>query len=220
MMTTPAGTIPPARVFVIGAGVAGLQAIATAKRLGARVEAFDTRPEVEEQVRSVGAKFLRVGLGRTESTDQGYAKALSKEQMELQQEAMEKVCHRSDVVITTAQIFGRRAPLIIRNHVLQGMKPGSVMVDLAVESGGNIEASVVGKTIEEEGVKVVGLRNLPGLVPAHSSQVYSSNLVNLVSEFWDYGKKSFVLNPEDEVIRGCLITHDGQICHERFKANS
>ncbi len=217
MMTTPAGTIPPARVFVIGAGVAGLQAIATAKRLGARVEAFDTRPEVEEQVRSVGARFLRVDLGETQSTEEGYAGALSKEQTELQQKAMERVCHQSDVVITTAQIFGRRAPLIIGNHVLKGMKPGSVMVDLAVETGGNIEASVAGKTIEEQGVKVVGLRNLPGLVPTHASQVYSSNLVNLVSEFWNEEEKSFVLDHEDEIIQSCLMTHDGRICHERFK---
>ncbi len=217
MMTTPAGTIPPARVFVIGAGVAGLQAIATARRLGARVQAFDTRPEVEEQVRSVGARFLKVDLGETGSTEQGYARALTPEQMEIQQMAMEKVCHQADVVITTAQIFGRQAPLIIRNHVLAGMKAGSIIVDLAVESGGNVEASEVGKVVDQGGVKVVGLKNLPGLVPAHSSQVYSSNLVNLVSEFWSEEKKRFVLDLEDEIIQGCLITHEGSICHDRFK---
>ena len=217
MMTTPAGTIPPARVFVIGAGVAGLQAIATARRLGARVQAFDTRPEVEEQVRSVGARFLKVDLGETGSTEQGYARALTSEQMEIQQKAMEKVCHQSDVVITTAQIFGRQAPLIIRNHVVAGMKAGSVVVDLAVESGGNVEASEAGRVVDREGVKIVGLKNLPGLVPAHSSQVYSSNLVSLVSEFWCDEKKKFVLDLEDEIIQGSLITHDGSICHDRFK---
>ena len=217
MMTTPAGTIPPARVFVIGAGVAGLQAIATARRLGARVQAFDTRPEVEEQVRSVGARFLKVDLGETGSTEQGYARALTSEQMEIQQKAMEKVCHQSDVVITTAQIFGRQAPRIIRNHVVAGMKVGSVVVDLAVESGGNVEGSEAGKVVDQGGVKIVGLRNLPGLVPAHSSQVYSSNLVSLVSEFWCDEQKKFVLDLEDEIIQGSLITHDGSICHDRFK---
>ncbi len=217
MMTTPAGTIPPARVFVIGAGVAGLQAIATARRLGARVQAFDTRPEVEEQVRSVGARFLKVDLGETGSTEQGYARALTREQMEIQQKAMEKVCHQADVVITTAQIFGRQAPLIIRNHVLAGMKAGSIIVDLAVESGGNVEASEVGEVVDQGGVKIVGLKNLPGLVPAHSSLVYSSNLVNLVSEFWSEEKKSFVIDLEDEIIQGSLITHEGSICHDRFK---
>ena len=217
MMTTPAGTIPPARVFVIGAGVAGLQAIATARRLGARVQAFDTRPEVEEQVRSVGARFLKVDLGETGSTEQGYARALTREQMEIQQKAMEKVCHQADVVITTAQIFGRQAPLIIRNHVLAGMKAGSIIVDLAVESGGNVEASEVGKVVDHGGVKIVGLKNLPGLVAAHSSLVYSSNLVNLISEFWSEEKKRFVLDLEDEIIQGSLITHEGSICHDRFK---
>ena len=217
MMTTPAGTIPPARVFVIGAGVAGLQAIATARRLGARVQAFDTRPEVEEQVRSVGARFLKVDLGETGSTEQGYARALTREQMEIQQKAMEKVCHQADVVITTAQIFGRQAPLIIRNHVLAGMKAGSIIVDLAVESGGNVKASEMGKVVDQGGVKIVGLKNLPGLVAAHSSLVYSSNLVNLVSEFWSEEKKRFVLDLEDEIIQGSLITHEGSICHDRFK---
>ena len=217
MMTTPAGTIPPARVFVIGAGVAGLQAIATARRLGARVQAFDTRPEVEEQVRSVGARFLKVDLGETGSTEQGYARALTREQMEIQQKAMEKVCHQADVVITTAHIFGRQAPLIIRNHVLAGMKAGSIIVDLAVESGGNVEASEVGKVVDQGGVKIVGLKNLPGLVAAHSSLVYSCNLVNLVSEFWSEEKKRFVLDLEDEIIQGSLITHEGSICHDRFK---
>ena len=124
--------------------------------------------------------------------------------MEIQQKAMEKVCQQSDVVITTAQIFGRQAPLIIRNHVVAGMKAGSVIVDLAVESGGNVEASEVGKVVDQGGVKIVGLKNLPGLVPAHSSQVYSSNLVNLVSEFWSDQKKRFVLDLDDEIIQGSL----------------
>ena len=218
MMTTPAGTIPPARVFVIGVGVAGLQAIATAKRLGARVEAFDTRPEVEEQVRSLGAKFLKVDLGKTESTDQGYAKSLNIEQMRLQQIFIEKVCHYSDVVITSAQIFGRKAPIIIKKHVLTGMRSGSVMVDLAVGTGGNIEGVGAGELIEEHGVKIVGLENLPGLVPADSSKVYSSNIVNLVSVFWDEKANNFFLNREDEIIKACLVTHGGQVCLEQFKS--
>ena len=138
MMTTPAGTIFPARVFVLGAGVAGLQAIATAKRLGARVEAYDTRPVVAEQVKSLGARFVKIDLGSTGETRQGYARALSKEQLGLQQEALAAVCARADVVITTAQVFGRRAPRLITGQTLSRMRPGSVVVDLAVERGGNV----------------------------------------------------------------------------------
>ena len=138
MMMTPAGTIKPARVFIIGVGVAGLQAIATAKRLGARVEAFDTRPVVEEQVKSLGAKFVKIDLGETGQTDQGYAKALTEEQIKMQQAGMAKVCAQSDIVITTAKLFGRKAPILVTEEMLSGMQPGSVVVDLAAETGGNV----------------------------------------------------------------------------------
>jgi NAD(P) transhydrogenase subunit alpha len=142
MMMTPAGTIKPVKVFIIGAGVAGLQAIATAKRLGAKVEAFDTRPVVEEQVRSLGAKFVKIDVGETGQTEGGYAKALTDEQIKLQREGMTRVCAESDIVITAAQVFGRRAPILLTSEMLDAMKPGSVVVDLAVESGGNVEGVV------------------------------------------------------------------------------
>jgi len=211
MMMTPAGTISPARVFVIGVGVAGLQAIATAKRLGARVEAFDTRPVVEEQVKSLGARFVKIDLGETGQTKDGYAKALTDEQLQKQREGMAKVCASSDVVITTAQLFGRKAPLIVSEEMVRGMQKGSVLVDLAVESGGNIAGSEVDKEINTDGVLIIGLGNLPGRVAVHASQMFSSNLYNLIDEFWDSEAKRFALNFEDEIIKSSLITHEGQI---------
>lgn len=214
MMMTPAGTISPSRVFVIGAGVAGLQAIATAKRLGARVEAFDTRPVVEEQVRSLGAKFVKVDLGETGQTKDGYAKELTPEQQQKQREAMAQVCAQSDIVITTAQLFGRRAPVIITREMIARMKPGSVIVDLAVETGGNVEGAELNKEIDVNGVLIVGLANLPGRVAVHSSQMYSANLAGLIEDFWDKEKKAFVLRLEDEIIKGCLVTHDGAVVNE------
>ena len=217
MMMTPAGTIAPSRVFIIGVGVAGLQAIATAKRLGARVEAFDTRPVVEEQVRSLGAKFVKVDMGETGETEQGYAKELTEEQQAKQREAMAKVCAQSDVVITTAQLFGRPAPRIVTREMVEAMKPGSVIVDLAVETGGNVEGSVLDQEVEVGGVKIVGLGNLPGRVCANASQMYSSNLGALIEHFWDDDKKEMVLDLEDEIIRGCLITHQGEIVHKQIR---
>lgn len=214
MMMTPAGTIAPARVFIIGVGVAGLQAIATAKRLGARVEAFDTRPVVEEQVKSLGAKFVKIDLGNTGETKDGYAKALTEEQLQKQREGMAKVCASSDVVITTAQLFGRRAPLIVTEEMVRGMQRGSVLVDLAVDSGGNIAGSEPGKEVDLNGILIIGLANLPGRVSVHASQMFSSNLYNLVYEFWDKEKKQFKLNFEDEIIKGCVITHGGSIVNE------
>ena len=211
MMMTPAGTISPARVFVIGVGVAGLQAIATAKRLGARVEAFDTRPVVEEQVKSLGARFVKIDLGETGQTKDGYAKALTDEQLQKQREGMAKVCMASDVVITTAQLFGRKAPLIVSEEIVHGMQKGSVLVDLAVESGGNVAGAEVDKEIYVDGVLIIGLGNLPGRVAVHASQMFSSNLYNLIDEFWDAEAKRFTLNFEDEIIQSSLITHEGQI---------
>lgn len=214
MMTTPAGTINPSRVFVIGAGVAGLQAIATAKRLGARVDAFDTRPAVAEQVRSLGARFVEVDLGETGQTKDGYAKALTEEQLQKQREAMAKQCAVSDVVITTAQVFGRKAPIIVTKEMVAGMKPGSIIVDLAVETGGNVEGAVLGQEVDINGVRILGLENMAGRAPVHASQMYSANLYNLVEEFWNKELKTMELNLEDDIVQGCLITHEGQVRRE------
>ena len=217
MMMTPSGTIPPARVFVIGAGVAGLQAIATAKRLGARVEAFDTRPVVAEQVQSLGAKFVEIDLGDTGQTEQGYAKELTPEQVELQREGQKAIISQSDVVITTAQLFGRPAPQIVGRDMVESMKSGSVVIDMAVETGGNVEGSVMNEVVEINGVKVVGQGNLPGEVARNASDMYSNNLVNLLLEFWDAESKVLNLDPEDEIIQACVITREGAVVNETIK---
>lgn len=218
MLMTPAGTITPARVFIIGAGVAGLQAVATAKRLGARVEAFDTRPVVKEQVQSLGAKFVEIDLGETGQTKDGYAKALTPEQLEKQRQGMAKVCSQSDVVITTAQLFGRKAPIVVTKEMVAQMKAGSIVVDMAVESGGNVEGSKVNEEIiTPNGVRIIGLGNLPSRVAVHASQMYSSNLANLIEHFWDKEQKTLKLDVADEIIKGCLITHQGQIVNEQIK---
>ncbi|MGB5684814.1 MAG: Re/Si-specific NAD(P)(+) transhydrogenase subunit alpha [Candidatus Electrothrix sp.] len=217
MMTTPAGTIKPARVFIIGVGVAGLQAIATAKRLGAIVEAFDTRPVVEEQVKSLGAKFVKVDLGETGQTKDGYAKALTPEQMALQKEGMTKACARADVVITTAQLFGRPAPRLIDHTILAQMRPGSVIIDMAVETGGNVEGSEMDTIVEIEGIKILGIANLPGRVATTASQMYSANLGNFVAHFWDKENKVLTVDQEDEIMQGALITHHGEIVSKMYK---
>lgn len=217
MMMTPAGTISPAKVFIIGAGVAGLQAIATAKRLGARVEAFDTRPVVKEQVQSLGAKFVEIDLGETGQTKDGYAKALTPEQLERQRQGMAKVCASSDVVITTAQLFGRKAPIIVTKDMVTQMKPGSIIVDLAVETGGNVEGAKLNEEVLINGVRIIGLGNLPGHVAVHASQMYSSNLINFIESFWDNEAKTFKLKLDDDIIKGCLITHQGQVVNEQIK---
>ena len=217
MMMTPAGTISPARVFIIGAGVAGLQAIATAKRLGARVDAFDTRPVVAEQVQSLGAKFLEIDLGDTGQTDQGYARELTPEQLEKQREGMKAAIAQADVVITTAQVFGRPAPRIVGADMVAGMRPGSVIVDMAVETGGNVEGSKVGEVVDVNGVKIIGLGNLPSEVAQNASEMFSANLFNLVDEFWDEEAKSFGLDLEDDILKSCVITHDGAIVNETIK---
>ena len=217
MMTTPAGTIAPARVFIIGAGVAGLQAIATARRLGARVEAFDTRPVVEEQVQSLGAKFIKIDLGETGQTKDGYAKALTPEQLQKQREGMAKACSTADIVITTAQLFGRKAPVIVTKDMIARMHPGSIIVDMAVESGGNVEGARLDEEVDLNGVRVIGLGNLTGHVAVHASQMYSSNLVNLIESFWSAEQKTFTLDTANDLIKGCLITHQGQIVNEQIK---
>ena len=218
MMTTPAGTILPSKVFIIGVGVAGLQAIATAKRLGAKVLAYDTRPVVEEQVKSLGAQFLKIDIGETGQTKDGYAKPLTEEQIQKQREAMKKTCGESDVVITAAQVFGRRAPILVTAEMLDAMKPGSVVVDLAVDAGGNVEGVVYDKVTDRKGVKIVGIANLPGRKPLHASQVYAANLVSLVEEFWDKKEKAFVLKLDNEIIKSCLVTHGGKIVNEKLVA--
>lgn len=218
MMTTPAGTIRPVRVFVIGAGVAGLQAIATAKRLGARVDAFDVRPEAQEQILSLGAKPLKIDIGKTEQTKDGYAGELTDRQLRMQQQAMAKQCALSDVVITTARVFGKKAPLIVTNEMLDGMKPGSVVIDLAVETGGNVEASEIGKEIERNGLTIIGIPELQRRVPVSASEMFSGNLCAFVNHFWNPDTKRFVLDQNDEIIRACLITHEGKIVNPTVKA--
>ncbi len=190
MMMTPAGTLKPANVFVIGAGVAGLQAIATAKRLGAKVTAFDTRPVVAEQVQSLGAKFLEIDLGETGETAGGYAKELTPEQVQMQRQAQKDVIAKSDVVITTAQVFGRKPPVLVTSDMIEGMAPGSVIVDMAAETGGNVEGSVPNEVVTINGVTVIGKGNLAGEVARDASQMYSSNLFNLVEDNWDEEQNS------------------------------
>ena len=211
MMMTAAGTLRPATVFVIGVGVAGLQAIATAKRLGARVEAFDTRPIVEEQVKSLGAKFVKIDLGNTGQTDQGYAKELTPEQIKKQKDIQSDVCAKSDIVITTAQIFGKPAPRIIDRATIKRMKPGSVIFDMAVESGGNVEGSKKDSVEIIDGVKVIGYSNLPSFVANHASFALSNNLVNFVTDFYDQENKSMNLDMEDEIIQSAVLVKDGKI---------
>ncbi|MHB1050375.1 MAG: Re/Si-specific NAD(P)(+) transhydrogenase subunit alpha [Bacteroidota bacterium] len=216
MMMTPAGTIQPSKVFIIGAGVAGLQAIATAKRLGAKVDAFDTRPVAKNDVISLGAKFVEVDLGETGQTEQGYAKALTEVQLKKQREVMKQYCANADVVITTAQIFGRKAPIIVTKEMVEAMSPGSVIVDLAIDTGGNVEGAVKGKVVVKNGVKIVGLTNMPAKVALNASLMYSNNLFNLLEEFWSAEKKKFELKTDDEIIKSCLITHQGAIVHPTF----
>jgi NAD(P) transhydrogenase subunit alpha len=218
MMMTPAGTLAPARVFVIGVGVAGLQAIATARRLGARVEAFDTRPVVEEQVRSLGARFVKIDLGDTGQTEQGYAKALTEEQLARQRELMAKHCATADVVITAAQVFGRKAPVIVTTEIIRSMQPGSVVVDLAVDSGGNVECVTPGEETVVEGVRVVGLRNLPGRVPVHASEMYAGNVASFVEHFWDRDASRFRFDFDDEILSGAVVVHDGRIVNDTLRA--
>jgi len=217
MMMTPAGTISPARVFVIGVGVAGLQAIATAKRLGCRVQAFDTRPVVEEQVKSLGAKFVKIDVGETGQTEQGYAKALTEEQLEIQRQGMAKVCAESDIVVTTAKLFGRPAPTLLTADMVAGMQPGSIIVDLAAETGGNVAGTKADEeVITENGVRIIGISKLENHVPGHASQVYATNLYNFIDHFWDKEAQTLTLDPEDEIIQSSLLTKDGKIVNERF----
>ena len=217
MMMTPAGTLKPAKVFIIGAGVAGLQAIATAKRLGAKVTAFDTRPVVAEQVKSLGANFLDIDLGETGQTVDGYAKELTAEQIQMQREAQKAVIAESDVLITTAQVFGRKPPVIVTRDMVEGMQIGSVVVDMAAETGGNVEGSVPNETVLINGVTVIGKGNLPNEVSRDASQMYSANLFNLIEDNWDKTSATFNINFEHDILPGCIITHGGEITNETIK---
>lgn len=217
MLMTPAGTLKPAKVFIIGAGVAGLQAIATAKRLGARVTAFDTRPVVAEQVQSLGGKFLEIDLGDTGQTADGYAKELTPEQVDIQRQAQKDVIADSDVVITTAQVFGRKPPVLVTKDMIEGMAPGSVVVDMAAETGGNVEGSVPDETVVVDGVTIVGTANLANEVARDASQMYANNLFNLVEDTWDTEAKTFVLDMENDILPGCVITHGGAVVHPTIK---
>ena len=217
MMMTPAGTLKPAKVFIIGAGVAGLQAIATAKRLGAKVTAFDTRPVVAEQVQSLGGKFLEIDLGDTGQTKDGYAQELTPEQVEIQRQAQKDVIADSDVVITTAQVFGRKPPVLVTADMVAGMAPGSVVVDMAAETGGNVEGSVPNEVVNVGGVTIVGTGNLANEVARDATTMYANNLYNLVEDSWDKEAKEFVLDLENDILPGCVITHGGAVVHPTIK---
>jgi NAD(P) transhydrogenase subunit alpha len=217
MMMTPAGTLKPAKVFIIGAGVAGLQAIATAKRMGARVTAFDTRPVVAEQVESLGAKFLDIDLGETGQTEGGYALELTPEQIDKQRQAQKKTIADSDVVITTAQLFGRKPPVLVTRDMIEGMQPGSVVVDMAAETGGNVEGSVPNETVDINGVTVIGQGNLANEVCRDASQMYASNLFSLVEDSWDEEANILKVDFEHDILPGCIITHGGEVTNETIK---
>ena len=217
MMVTPSGTINPARAFIIGVGVAGLQAIATAKRLGARVDAFDTRPVVEDQVKSLGASFVKIDLGEMGQTDQGYAKELTPEQLAKQKEGQAKVCERSDIVITTAKVFGRKAPRLIGKDVLDRMKPGAVVVDMAVSTGGNVEGSkLFEEVVTDNGVIIMSGDLLERQVPYDASKMLSGNFTAFLTHFYNKETKELDVKLEDEIMKGCLLTQGGKIIHERF----
>ncbi|MDQ6931201.1 MAG: Re/Si-specific NAD(P)(+) transhydrogenase subunit alpha [Candidatus Eremiobacteraeota bacterium] len=212
MLTTAAGTIPPAKVLILGAGVAGLQAIATARRLGAVVSAYDTRAVVKEQVQSLGAAFVEFDVGGDAQGAGGYAKELTPEQIEKQRQFMVQHIGASDVVVTTALVPGRRAPVLITEEAVKAMRLGSVIVDLAAEAGGNCEVTKPGQTAVVHGVTIVGLRNLPGTMPYHASQLYSRNVFTLLTHLTKDGALNMDFN--DEITKGTTLTFGGKILHE------
>ncbi len=212
MLTTAAGTLQAARVFVVGAGVAGLQAIATARRLGAVVEAYDVRPAVREQVQSLGARFVDLALdtGGAEGSG-GYAREMGEDFLRRQREGMAHVAAQADVVVTTAAVPGKRAPVLITREMVEGMRPGSVVVDIAAERGGNCEVSRPGETVTHAGVTVLAPLNLPATVPFHASQMYSKNIATVVLHLVKDGR--VVLDPDDEITAAMLVARDGQVVH-------
>ena len=216
MLMTAAGTIAPAKVFVVGVGVAGLQAIATARRLGAVVSAYDVRPAVREQVLSLGAKFVELPLEAEQAEDKGgYARAMDETFYQRQRELMKRVVAENDVVITTAAVPGKKAPVLVTEDMVQGMAPGSVIVDLAIERGGNCEITVAGEMVERHGVTLVGLLNLPSGAPYHASQMYARNIANFLLHI--AGKGSIDFSGEDEILRETLVAHQGRVVHARVK---
>ncbi len=213
MLMTAAGTTLPAKVFVIGAGVAGLQAIATAKRLGASVTATDVRPEVKEQIESVGGKYVGIDLKQGASAGGGYAAELSAEDKALQAKLLADHCATVDVVITTALIGGVFAPKLLDETIVKSMKPGSVIVDLGADGGGNCTLSKLGGTIVVGGVKILAPLNLPATVATHASMMFSRNLLNFITAFWDKDAKRFNLDWADDILKGCAVTHEGKVVH-------
>jgi H+-translocating NAD(P) transhydrogenase subunit alpha len=218
MLMTAAGTVAPAKVFVLGAGVAGLQALATARRLGAVVSAFDTRPVVREQVESLGASFVELQLDVEEGEDaRGYARELSEAQYAQQQELVARTVADSDVVITTALIPGRPAPKLVSAEMVKSMKPGSVLVDLAVERGGNVEGARAGEVADVGGIKIVGYTNVAGRVAQSASSLYARNLFNFVETMIDKANKTLAVNWDDELVKATALTKDGAVIHPNFQ---
>ena len=215
MLMTAAGTVTPATVLVLGAGVAGLQAIATAKRLGARVEAFDPRPAVREQVKSLGAGFVEMEMPKDAETAGGYAKELSPEFIKKEMEAIGARLPKVDVVISTAQVFGKKAPLLVTTDMVGRMRPGAVFVDLAAEQGGNCELTRAGETIVHGGVSIIGAGNLPATVPADASALYARNCFNLLRHL--YPKPGAQPDPADEIVKGACLIRDGEVVNETVR---
>jgi NAD(P) transhydrogenase subunit alpha len=215
MLTTAAGTIRPAKVFVLGAGVAGLQAIATAKRLGAMVEAFDIRAATKGEVESLGAKFIEIDLGESGEAEGGYAKEISEEAKKREHEVLRDVMAKCDVVITTAAVPGKKAPVLVTEDMVAAMKTGSVIVDMAVEQGGNVVGSKPGEKVDVNGVTIIGPINLPSQMAIHTSQLFARNIVTLFNNMLEEGKLK--LDFEDEITAGSVITHEGQVVNERTK---
>ena len=212
MLMTPAGTIKPAHVLIIGAGVAGLQAIATAGRLGAKVEAFDVRPAAREQVESLGAKFIYMDLDDSSETESGYAVEMDEEFIRKEMELVHEASKRVDAIITTALIFGKKAPILIKDYMVNDMQTGSCIIDLAADNGGNCDLTQPGEIINHKGVTIDGRLNLPSQMPHHASQMLSKNISKLLSEIIKDGKVQFDM--ENEIVTGCLLTHEGKITHE------
>ncbi len=216
MFMTAAGSIPPAKVLILGAGVAGLQAVATAKRLGAVVEVFDTRPAVKEEVMSLGAKFIEVEGAADASKAGGYAVEQSAEYKQRQQNRISEAIAKADIVITTAQIPGKKAPILITNPMLDRMKDGSVIIDIAAATGGNTEVTKNNETVSYHGVRIVGNSNLPATMPYDASKLYGKNVLNFLQLIIDKDG-NLNLNWEDDLVSGCCITHGGEVIHERIK---
>lgn len=215
LMMTAAGTISPAKVVIMGAGVAGLQALGTAKRLGAVVEVSDIRPSAKEEVQSLGGKFIEVETTENMQDERGYAKEASEEFLRKQKELIFKHVTEADIVITTALVPGKKAPVLVTEEMVKNMKPGSVVLDMAVEFGGNCEISEAGKTVKKYDVTIIGEPNLPSLVPTHASEMYAKNLLALIQHIGKNGQIELKL--DDEIVKGCLVSRNGEVINERIQ---